>query len=100
MLEIKDNYFINKFSKDNSPVLTCEDGDIIKFYTRDCFNNGDKKHSNPSTGPLYINGLKEGDVLAVDILDIEVNTHGVACTLEDVGVLWPTVEERTKNLKL
>lgn len=100
MLEIKDNYYIDKFSKDNKAVLICEDGDVIKFYTRDCFNNGDKKYSNPATGPLYINGLKEGDVLAVDILDIEVVEHGIACTLEDVGILWPTVIERTKEFKI
>ena len=100
MLEIKDNHYIDKFSKDNKAVLTCEDKDIIKFYTRDCFNNGKNDVSNPATGPLYINGLKEGDVLAVDILDIEVNKHGICCTMEDVGILWPTVEKRIKEFEI
>ena len=32
----------------------------------------DWDHINPATGPIYIEGAKVGDVLKVEILDIEL----------------------------
>lgn len=109
MIEIQDKY-IGEFNKDIKEVARCEDGDIVKFYTRDCFNNAIKNHqdrgkekneiANPATGPLYINGLKENDVLAVDIIDIEIDSKGICCTMEDVGILWENCELRTKEFEI
>ena len=109
MTEIREDY-ITEFSKDNKPAAYCEDGDTVIFHTRDCFNNVIRSHEdrgkeddepgNPATGPLYVKGLKAGDVLAVDIIDIEVAERGVSCTVEDCGILWPSCELRTRVFEI
>ena len=56
--------------------------------TYDCFTNRfipegtdyyntPKMPGNPATGPLYIEGAKEGDMLKIDILDIETGPTGI-----------------------
>ena len=37
MQVIKDHY-IYKFSKENKPVAHAENGEVLRFLTRDCFN--------------------------------------------------------------
>ena len=101
MKTIKDNY-IYKFSKDNEPAAHASDGDELRFLTRDCFNcqitseeqTMDKivyEECNPATGPVYIDGAEPGDVLAVDILDIEVADHGVVAAVKD-SAYYPSSE--------
>lgn len=109
MLEIKDKY-ITEFNKDNKEVARCKDGDIVKFYTKDCFNDlvrceadREKMNSlpgNPATGPLYVEDLKPGDVLKVSILDIKVDDFGICSTMKDCGVLWKNNELRTKEFNI
>ena len=43
---------------------------------------------NPATGPVYVEGAEEGDVLVVNILDIEIDDVGVASTMQDTGPLY------------
>ena len=99
--------FVYSFDKNNPPAAHAADGDIVRFITQDCFGNRikteadhednlDFTHMNPATGPLCIDGAEPGDVLAVDILDIQVADKGVMMTLEGYGALWPTCEVRTK----
>ena len=109
MQEIKD--FVYSFSKNNKAVANCKDGEVLKFVTQDCFGNQIKKdtdlvneinfeHTNPATGPVYVEGAKVGDVLAVDILNIDLDKQGVISTLEGYGALWKTCELRTKVVKV
>lgn len=53
--------------------------------------DGDKL--NPATGPLYIEGAESGDILKVEILDIEVASEGVALTIPQGGALGDLVSE-------
>ena len=73
-------------------------GEELIFYTRDCFNNQieseeyvldalDWDHINPATGPVYVEGAKAGDILKVEILDIELEEMGTMCSLPENGVL-------------
>lgn len=105
MQEIKE--YVYSFSKDNKPVYTAKDNEVLKFVTLDCFGQQiktsedkvteiDFTHTNPATGPVYVEGAEVGDVLAVDILDIDVAKTGVISTLEGYGALWPSCELRTK----
>ena len=98
---------VYSFDKNNAPIAHAADGDIVRFITQDCFGNQikteadheddlDFTHTNPATGPLYVDNADVGDVLAVDILDIQVADQGVMMTLEGYGALWPTCEIRTK----
>lgn len=78
---ITNQHKITTMSAKHPPVAHAASGDIIIFETMDCFDGTvtseeqrlttvDKKHINPATGPLYIDGAKAGDVLKIDILDI------------------------------
>ena len=94
------------FSKDGKPIAHAKPGETVKFVTRDC-NDGQIQREdqyadhinweqcNPATGPLFIDGAEPGDVLAVDILNIDVDDHGVVCTIPELGPLWPSCELRT-----
>ena len=102
---IKDYVF--SFSKNNRPVAKVKDGEVLLFKTEDCFGNQIQKegdlvteidftHTNPATGPVYVEGAEPGDTLAVDILKIDVADKGIISTLEGYGALWNSCELRTK----
>lgn len=109
MLNIENNHtFV--FSADTIPAARCDDGETICFHTLDCFSGaiktekdlatGGLDHTNPATGPLYINGAEPGDALAVEIIDIRVADSGVCCTMGGVGVMWRNSELRTKVIPI
>lgn len=109
MLELRD--YVYTFSKDNKPIAHALPGDEVVFHTLDCFGQQirsekdlldhlDYERCNPATGPLYVDGAEAGDVLAIDILDIEVAKTGVMTTIKDGGALGKTCEMRTKILKV
>lgn len=109
MQELKD--FIYEFSPDMKPIATAKDGEIVKFVVEDCFGGQvktekdlalsiDWHHTNPATGPLYVEGAEPGDVLSVDILDIQVKDQGATCSIPDCGPFADKSEPRTAVLKI
>lgn len=104
-----ENQYIYDFGPDNKPVAYCDENEVVQFVTEDCFGGQiktekdcaeeiDFNHTNPATGPLYVNQAEIGDVLAVDILKIDVAEQGVVCTLQGYGCMWNQCELRTKIL--
>jgi amidase len=102
---------VYNFSKDNEPFVTADPGELLLFRTMDCFSNTihteedlvlnlDYTIANPAAGPVFINGAEPGDVLAVDILDIQVADQGVICTVRGCGPLCDDMEDRTKVVKI
>lgn len=104
---------VYKFSKDNKPVTDADPGELLLFKTMDCFSNRLKTEAdlitdlaysydvaNPAAGPVYINGAQPGDVLAVDILDVQVADQGVISTSEGCGPLCDDMEIRTRVVKI
>lgn len=100
---IKDNYVFALGEKKEEAVHV-KAGEILEFYTRDCFNNQitsedyimdglDWDHINPATGPVYVEGAEAGDVLKVEILDIILEEEGTMCALPENGVLGADVTE-------
>lgn len=98
----KENH-IFRFSKENKPALFVKSGDEIVIETLDCFSNQirtnedkleymDWNRVNPATGPIYVEGAKEGDVLEVAIKKIEIAQKGVMATGKDLGVLGDLME--------
>ena len=76
------------FSKDNAPCATAQPGEVLLFKTQDCFAgriptedvtmkdlNFSYGFTNPAAGPVYIEGAEPGDVLVVDIYDVQVADH-------------------------
>ena len=81
------------FSKDNPPCYTAQPGEVLQFNTLDCFSGRltdetvtmkDMDFSynitNPAAGPVYVEGAEVGDVLVVDIYDIQVADEGTIAT--------------------
>lgn len=97
-------------SRDNAPVAHAKSGDTVRFETLDCFGCQIQEESqllgkldwsniNPATGPLFIEDACPGDVLKVEILDIELDDHGVMVDGPGNGVTGMAVtEESTKIL--
>jgi amidase len=91
-------------SRGAAPAARIRPGTTIHLQTADCFSDqvqgpGDVERGldwnsvNPATGPVYVEGAKPGDVLAVTIEHIEVADHGVMCTGGGWGVLGDRIDE-------
>lgn len=96
-MDIKDEYIFALGDKKEKAIHVHTLEDII-FHTRDCFNNQisseeyvmdslDWDHINPATGPIYIEEAKKGDILKVEIKNIELDDEGTMCCLSENGVL-------------
>lgn len=99
------------FDKNEAPVAHVTDGEVVRFITMDCFGGQirseddlvtsvDYDYCNPSAGPVYIDGAEPGDVIAVDILQVDVDERGFSCTLPNVGPLWDQCELRTRMIEV
>lgn len=92
------------FSADLPPVARVLPGEEISFETHDCFQgqirsegdlvkNLDWDHTNPATGPVYIEGASPGSILRLDILDVQVEPHSVMVTIPGEGALGDRISE-------
>jgi hypothetical protein len=92
----------NRWHPDIPPVLRCEPGDEVVLETRDAFDgqmgpdatldtvaapNLDVVH--PLTGPVFVQGAEPGDVLEVEILDVEPDRYGYTVQVPGFGVRLP-----------
>lgn len=84
------------------PVSRILQGQIVTMETHDCFEGQlhsssdllDKlnwEHVNPASGPVFIEGVKPGDVLRVDLLSIEVGNQSIMVTLPGEGALGDVI---------
>lgn len=102
MLEISREHVVCSLSAAHAPAARCRSGETVVFHTRDCYNDeirsetdaADGGFSNPSTGPLYVEGAQPGDLLKVEILDIETDDTGVMCIAPGHGAYQHLVKER------
>ena len=94
------------FDQNLKPVQTAKPGDTVYFETMDCYANQivsdhtdfkeiDMKKNNPMTGPLFIEGAAKGDILKVEILDIEVGESGVMTARRGEGLFKDLIERDT-----
>ncbi len=88
MKTIKKEFITNVLSKENQPCDRIKAGETVVFETYDCFTNQFlppdatfenviRKPGNPATGPLYIEGAMPGDMLKIEIVDIELGPVGI-----------------------
>lgn len=90
----------NRWHPDIAPVVRCEPGDEVVLETRDAFDgqmgpdatlddvaapNLDVVH--PLTGPVYVDGAQPGDLLEVEILDVEPDSYGYTVEVPGFGFL-------------
>ena len=108
---IKDNY-IFRMGDGMDKAVRVKQGEIITFDARDGFNNQipdesyvmdrlDWDNVNPATGPAYIEGAKKGDILKIEIVDIDVADEGTMCALPGSGILGnDVVKSEVKKVKI
>ena len=106
------------------PKLRIQPGDIVVAETEDAFEGAVKSENdkpsevlnmpfvNPQCGPVYVEGAKKGDVLAVRILDIEprgpqpvgttaiITEFGGLVATGNTALLNPPLPERVKKMKV
>ena len=90
----------NRWHPDIPPVVRCEPGDEVVLETRDAFDgqmgpdatldtvaapNLDVVH--PLTGPVYVEGAVPGDLLEVEIVDVEPDSYGYTVQVPGFGFL-------------
>lgn len=72
-------------------------GTTVRVRTKDCFGNQVQKpedeldgidwdHTNPATGPIFVEGAVPGGALKVSVGAIEFDNKSVSCTGENEGV--------------
>ena len=107
----RENVFF-AFNPNNKPIAQIQQGEEVLLQTHDCFEGQiqttsdlvdslDWAHVNPATGPLYINGANPGDVLRIDLLDIQVGQQSSMVTIPGEGALGDLISQmETAILKL
>ncbi len=85
------------FNEKIPPAGWADSGEIVTFCCQDCyaeqidcdgkdFSMLDMRRNNPVTGPLFVRGAEPGDVLQVDILQIELKDYGTMCVRTGGGI--------------
>jgi amidase len=103
-IRILRNQIFYAFSSSLSSVARVRQGEEFILETNDCFEGQIKKvtdlankldwdHINPATGPIYIEGVKPGDILKIDILEIKVAEQSVVTATPSQGVIGDLVKE-------
>ena len=95
-----DERCFNRYHPAIEPVMRANPGDHIVFHTRDALDTDLDLGSNaddmaaidlnlvhPMTGPVYIEGAKRGDVLAVTLVDIAPDEYGYTVIVPGFGFL-------------
>ncbi|HLC03440.1 MAG TPA: acetamidase/formamidase family protein [Anaerolineales bacterium] len=107
----RDNVFF-AFSPQLKAIARIEQGQEVLLQTHDCFEGQirapsdlvdtlDWAHVNPATGPLYISGAQPGDVLRIDLLEIQVNERSSMVAIPGEGALGDVITQmETSILKL
>jgi amidase len=84
------------------PVAKVEQGEEVVLQTHDCFEGQiqlpsdlidtlDWGHVNPATGPVYIQGARAGDVLRVDLLELQIGEQSSMVTIPGEGALGDVI---------
>jgi amidase len=92
------------FSADLEPALEVEPGERVRLETHDCFGGQlhtaadtveslDWERVNPATGPVYVRGAQPGDILAVEIQDLQVAEQGIMVAIPGEGALGDVIAE-------
>ncbi len=97
---VDDPNCFNRYHPAIKPVARARPGQLIVFETRDALDSDlnidsisddvgavDLNLVHPMTGPVYIEGARRGDVLAVKLVDIEPDEYGYTVIIPGFGFL-------------
>ncbi|MEY3722125.1 MAG: hypothetical protein RL618_2644 [Pseudomonadota bacterium] len=90
----------NRYHPAIKPVAKAKPGDLIVVHTRDALDSNlninskpkdvtaiDLNLVHPMTGPIYIEGAKRGDVIAIKLIDIQPDEYGYTTIVPGFGFL-------------
>lgn len=97
MVELDDEKVFYAFDKTLEPAMVVPSGTTVRVRTKDCFGSQIQKpedeldgidwdHTNPATGPIFVEGAVPGGALKVSVGAIEFDNKSVSCTGENEGV--------------
>jgi formamidase len=99
----------NRWHPDIEPVAEVEPGEIVVIETRDALDGqitdkpgaddveaADLGVVHPLTGPIYVKGAEPGDLLVVEVLDIEPQPFGFSVIIPGFGFLRDMFEKPFK----
>ncbi|MBM7715034.1 amidase [Bacillus thermophilus] len=106
---ISKNRTITHFSANMEPITDVRLQETITVETHDCYGGQIDSETvlrpdinletmNQATGPIYVNGVEKGDVLQIDIEEIELDPRGIMVTSKGLGVLGDHIEEPTTKI--
>ena len=86
-----------EFDSKIKPNKFVKSGEIVQFLCEDCycgqivendqdFNTLNMETGNPVSGPLYIEEAQPGDILRVEIIEIDIEEEGAMCARDGEGV--------------
>ncbi len=98
MIRLPKTQRVFALAADAPPAARVPDGARVELETADCFSDQirraddrleavDWEQVNPATGPVFVEGARPGDVLAVEIERIEMADQGVMAVSDGFGVL-------------
>lgn len=104
MIRIPASSAITAFSATNSPVAVVALDELFECETSDCYNGQivsesvlrphiDMAQFNRATGPVYVEGVRRGDLIRVDVESIEISDHGIMALSPGLGVLGDQISE-------
>ena len=90
----------NRWHPDIPPALSCQPGDDVVLTTRDAVDGqlsmasthedvgrADRSIVHPLTGPIFVDGAEPGDLLAVEVLDVQPGAFGYTAQFPGFGFL-------------
>jgi formamidase len=90
----------NRWHPDIPPLVRCDPGDEVILQTRDALDGQIGRDAtaetvgaanlnvvHPLTGPVYVNGAEAGDLLEVEILEVEPQSFGFTIQVPGFGFL-------------
>jgi len=100
---IKDSY-IYSFDRSHEPMARVQLNEVFAVETLDCYGGTFTSESqlredypdlkiNGATGPIFVEGVKAGDTLVVEILQIDLDDKGVMITMPGLGLLGEEITE-------
>ena len=103
MIRIAKDRVCFSMSSANEPVVEVDQGKLFCVETEDCYSGNLKSPQdkftkdmwdtvNPATGPVYITGLDPGNILRVEITEINTRDYAVMCVEHGAGALGELVE--------
>lgn len=106
------NHYITGFSAKHQPKYFVDLGETFQVETHDCYGGAFSDENqlrtsmkidyiNPATGPIYINNVEKGDILCIEIENIELDSRGVMVLYPGMGTLGEKVKiEDTKIIPI